>query len=603
MRIQDEVLHEFFRTGIFAATREIPKDAEGNYITYGLMQSRAKVMRLMKLSLENFRAFRGETTFDFNGRNALIYGENGSGKTSIWSAIDLFLGAATAQDEAKSRATFAKHRYQFNREPGRVGFEVLDEFGILEEVPRTATYFWSRDESPFQNSDIMPSARVSARLDYRAMWETYFLHRKKNRVDIWPLLIETLIPNYAGFGGQPLAEEWQETPDFFKKGRSITQDEYSWGLEGLLNFGAGFSMILGYIKELSHQILDVLSPGLTFAWEFKQARPIVDKSLAYPPHKGTLVHFGHPKVILTASLNGQPLKNHHNLLNEARLSALALSIYLAAAKINAAQARSGFKILALDDVLIGLDMSNRLPVLEVLETYFSDWQKFLFTYDRAWYELAKARLDKDKWKKFEFFASDDVPVWNEDLDNLEKAKFYLQTAREFAGLTEPVRVTPDYRAAGVYARTAFEMALKRFFFRHEVGVPYQLDPKHMLSDLWPVMEKLESNLGEGRDWVLSREFCRDMDTYTKSNLNPLCHSGFFHSDRREVLKAIAAVETLQIELAKSHKKVAPKNETPAPVVEFDVEAISDSQLGIELGKIRDELRKRSQAQSSSDTRL
>src|SRR5215813_5970014 len=32
------------------------------------------------------------------------------------------------------------------------------------------------------------------------------------------------------------------------------------------------------------------------------------------------------------------------------------------------------KLLVLDDVLIGLDMANRMPVLDILRQYFADWQ-------------------------------------------------------------------------------------------------------------------------------------------------------------------------------------------------------------------------------------
>jgi hypothetical protein len=32
-----------------------------------------------------------------------------------------------------------------------------------------------------------------------------------------------------------------------------------------------------------------------------------------------------------------------------------------------------FKLLVLDDVLIGLDLSNRLPLLEILEKHFGDF--------------------------------------------------------------------------------------------------------------------------------------------------------------------------------------------------------------------------------------
>ncbi|MBN3923584.1 hypothetical protein [Nostoc sp. NMS4] len=38
---------------------------------------------------------------------------------------------------------------------------------------------------------------------------------------------------------------------------------------------------------------------------------------------------------------------------------------------------SALKVLVLDDVLIGLDMSNRLPIIDILKDQFNDYQVFL----------------------------------------------------------------------------------------------------------------------------------------------------------------------------------------------------------------------------------
>lgn len=46
-------------------------------------------------------------------------------------------------------------------------------------------------------------------------------------------------------------------------------------------------------------------------------------------------------------------------------------------------------IMVLDDVLIGLDLSHRLPLLTLLKEEFGDWQLLLLTHDRTWYDLAQ----------------------------------------------------------------------------------------------------------------------------------------------------------------------------------------------------------------------
>lgn len=42
------------------------------------------------LTLENFKAFLSKVDIDFDSKNAMIYGENGSGKSSIYEAIKLW---------------------------------------------------------------------------------------------------------------------------------------------------------------------------------------------------------------------------------------------------------------------------------------------------------------------------------------------------------------------------------------------------------------------------------------------------------------------------------------------------------------------------------
>ena len=64
--------------------------------------------------------------------------------------------------------------------------------------------------------------------------------------------------------------------------------------------------------------------------------------------------------------------DHLEILNEARLSALAISIYLAAIVTNPIVQKTNYKIIFLDDIFVGLDMSNRLPLLEILQKFWQD---------------------------------------------------------------------------------------------------------------------------------------------------------------------------------------------------------------------------------------
>jgi hypothetical protein len=93
------------------------------------------------------------------------------------------------------------------------------------------------------------------------------------------------------------------------------------------------------------------------------------------------------ELILSVQAGGMQIPNFHNFLNEARLSAIGLVVYLAGLLISVPTTSAQPKLLVLDDVLVGLDMANRLPVLDILESHFADWQIILLTYDRVWYEM------------------------------------------------------------------------------------------------------------------------------------------------------------------------------------------------------------------------
>ena len=182
------------------------------------------------------------------------------------------------------------------------------------------------------------------------------------------------------------------------------------------------------------------------------------------------------QILLKVKFFDRDIPLHHRFLNEAKLSAIAIAIYLSSILI---QPESDLKILALDDVLIGLDMSNRLPMIDILEEYFSDYQIFFLTYDRIWYEIVRQQTEDSKWKYAEFYFSKtdeyEIPRYVEDRAYLEKAKEYF--------------AANDYKACAIYLRTAFEEIIKKFCDTKGLSVRYSEDPKKLTSeDFWTVIK-------------------------------------------------------------------------------------------------------------------
>ncbi len=47
-----------------------------------------KAVRIKKIRLSNYKFFYGDFDLPVNGENLLVYGENGSGKSSVYNALE-----------------------------------------------------------------------------------------------------------------------------------------------------------------------------------------------------------------------------------------------------------------------------------------------------------------------------------------------------------------------------------------------------------------------------------------------------------------------------------------------------------------------------------
>lgn len=240
-------------------------------------------------------------------------------------------------------------------------------------------------------------------------------------------------------------------------------------------------------------------------------------------------------ISLDVKFYDQSINDHHDFLNEARLSAIALSIYFASLL---QQPISQLPILALDDVLIGLDMANRLPVIDILEHYFSEYQIFFITHDKLWFEMMRMRTEEKKWKYAELYCNPnngiESPIYTDNKKYLDRAKEHLQSN--------------DYKAAAIYARTAFEVILKKYCKEKNIKIKYRENIKELESnDFW---DEIKLFCKEKNILFLCVNLVDEIELYRNIVLNPLSHSQIISLTKDEVNKAINAIEKLEIALEK-----------------------------------------------------
>ena len=470
-------------------------------------------MRITEIEIKNFKAFYGTYRIDLrkSGKNLLVYGENGSGKSSLYFALKLFLESGDN----------LFHRFENNQNIFITDVGYIKLCLRASQRSKQETYEWSETVRETEDELIIEASRTKGFLDYKDLLETHYVHRENNTVNVFSLLVETLLANTVITEGRSLAENWTDIEPPFQP--QITASEIA-TLEGQIeNFNIELANKLAELQPKASGMLGKFGYNVTLNFHFP--------GLKYNRENGTL---DNQEILLTVEFFDRDIPEHHRFLNEARLSAIAIAIYFSSILM---QPESDLKILALDDVLIGLDMSNRLPVLDMLAEYFSDYQIFLTTYDKAWYEIAKQRTSDAKWEYAEFYTSEpnehEIPIHVQDKPYLEKAKEYF-TAN-------------DYKACVIYLRTAFEAAIKKFCEKRNLRVRYRENLKDLRSDdFWTPIKT--GTLKDGTPF-LEQSLINEIELYRSIILNPISHARTVTVVKKEVSEAIEAVEKLETKLA------------------------------------------------------
>lgn len=479
-------------------------------------------LRIESLLLRAYRAFSAELEIPVHSRNLIIYGENGAGKSSIHKALRDLFARRPRRDALKSNVHV--HALDPLLTP-RVTVTFNDGKPSLE---------WTETRHPgLPTADprVALAALRSSFLDYHALLETNAFHGQR-RPNLFDLAIETLLADFAdATSGKTLAERWTETerarPLVHRSNTSyLTQVEtacaaFNAGLEAAL--GAMLPIVNDLLTDLGrHEMrIEAFERGTV---RYNDARLKKDRGFAGKELYAKLEFRGH-----------YPQQPQH-FLNEARLSALALTFYLAGRLACVPSAPSpALKLLVLDDVLVGLDYANRRPLLAVLEKHFSDWQIVLLTHDRHWFEVVRAAIPTDRWTCHEMY--DMVAVTGEATPYLRPVpsdivKATLKQARDFIA-------QKHLPAAANYARSACELLLRKQCEDKKVSFHYKPDPKKITFE--QLKSGLEAKLAVNQPKLNA---LAAITPHQARILNPLSHDPTTSLNEAEVVAAIDAVEAL-----------------------------------------------------------
>jgi ABC-type antimicrobial peptide transport system ATPase subunit len=346
---------------------------------------------LQRIKIRNFKAFR-EFSFDPEGRHLLVYGANGSGKSSLYWALYTFL-----QSARKPTTGVAKY---FNPEDSQNLLNIHEdatakpgEIALTLHDTADTTYRISQDiHDTHQQPVILKGNLASDFITYRFFFA--FAHfRNSEKVDFWPLFENEILPFCVSTGANVPLDCWNA----IKSGNPnpLNYSGYA-GTDAYATFerntGTFAAMLPGIVDSISNEAQKFYD--LYFA-AGDPAKVTLKLGVAIPPsctgNNFQNFQFTTPVVEFGIQIGGTTVTRPQVFLNEAKVTQLALSVRFAASLVNLHE--SDLKLLVLDDLLVSLDMSNRMTVVEILlsET-FANYQKIILTHELGFFREFRRKL-------------------------------------------------------------------------------------------------------------------------------------------------------------------------------------------------------------------
>lgn len=526
-------------------------------------------MRLHELHINNFKFFPKQDPnsplLKIDGKNLLVYGENGSGKSTIYWSIYTLLESAFKTENIEVAKYFEKggkhglvniHSTKNHKAHIKI---VLKESGIPDTEyfidGETATI-----ESVRSNSAIRESGMASDFINYRVLFRLHNLkHSKENNLfgwfedEIFPYILIASINSTKSVGdvlkelkrGPAKVKAFDEIDKMifpnaamqhhaeeavrkdFKKFQKYEKEVKKWN-----------NKLKAYLQGITTRANQILTQDFQQNFEIK-----LDYTFSRINVTEDDLGWEDPIIELKIPVyNGKrnAVKRPHTFLNEAKWTSIGLSIRLAIIEDwTNRPATAQLKALVIDDMLLSLDMSNRDIVLNILlDRYTNDYQLIMLTHDRSFYEFAKRKIDiKGKSKEWIY-----LEMFEDLLSKIPKPYFKplkssLQTATDYFN-------QHDYPACGIYLRKRFEELLKNLLPNKYRKEPSKEDPNvqvdRNLNDLINALKPycIEENI----DYTDLAE----LKTYKDAILNPLAHNDldapFF---RRELKILIEILEKLE----------------------------------------------------------
>ena len=354
---------------------------------------------LHTIEIRNFKAFR-DFTLPLDGRHLLLYGANGSGKSSLFWALHAFLeSAGKTQHEVQKYFDPAHKESLVNIDANPLDTAAaLLKLTVEEGAGIKNCYEISHDKHDTADKPQITKALLASDfITYRFFFK-FSNFTNRDPFEIWRLFEHEILPFCATTSSPNLREDWQAICKRCED--SVTQKSRGKAANNDKTFLE--TNTVAFATNLEAVITSIATEAKDFyAKHFAKddAVPLeLHLTLATKPayhHSGKRLEL--PRILFGITKAGaipRNIERPQTFLNEAKLTQIAISIRLAASLVMLKQ--SPLKLLVLDDLLVSLDMSNRMKVVEIiLSKKFADYQKIILTHDLSFFrEFVRSIGDK-----------------------------------------------------------------------------------------------------------------------------------------------------------------------------------------------------------------
>lgn len=446
---------------------------------------------ISKIIIDGFKAFPNSFTLDLeDGKNLLIYGENGSGKSSIYYALHSLL---QSQCKDKNNTYFDPNNAEsiVNQYTKKQNAKVKIQF-----VGSDVTYSISRtgyQESVMQR--ISPLKDLNGQcvfINHKFLFNV-FSFRNSQYIDLFPVFIKDILPfTLTQDKSEYISNIYDDVIKGIKRhGRSNKiEDSYQARID---KFNSETKYVIDQINTNAVKTATIIYNKFFRNSEDRQLKialgydnnrdkvPQANKSYwlrcgyryLYVEKAGarkeksisSSMEILQPSITLnieemdTNNSTYHPIEKPQTYFNEAKLTAIALSIRFAL--LDTITASNG-RFLALDDMLISLDMSNRSKVVDFLLKISDKYKIYLFTHDRAFFEHCKERISYSNrakglsqcegWLFKELYNNENPQENPKELDSSSDVARAMKHYKDF-----------DYPASANYLRKAVESLVREVF--------------------------------------------------------------------------------------------------------------------------------------------